>query len=123
MLLRRLAFSGALRGGAARDPLLKVLARATCRNPAARFGSAGEMADALREAGRVGAGLAVRSRRGRSPAGPEARPEPLRLAPPIPLPMRPRPVEKGGLRRPLLLLVAALLFMAFLFATGSFLIG
>ncbi|HSF41399.1 MAG TPA: protein kinase [Thermoanaerobaculia bacterium] len=119
-LLRRLAFTGALRGGTARDPLLKVLARATCRDPAARFGSAGEMADALREAGRAGAGLAARSRREDRPAAsPEAPPEPLlRLAAPLPLPARPRPAEGGDLWRALLLLVTALLLMAFVFAAA-----
>lgn len=119
MLLRRLAFTGALRRGAARDPLLKVLARATCPDPAARFGSAGEMADALREAGRAGAGLALRSRRGRSATGQE----PLRLAAPVPLPTRPRPAaEEGDLWRSLLLLVAVLLLMAFVLTTGWILI-
>lgn len=123
MLLRRLAFTGALRGGAARDPLLKVLARATCPDPAARFGSAAEMADALREAGRAGAGLKVRSRRGRSAASPEPTPEPLRLAAPVPLPTRPgAAAEEGDLWRALLLLVAALLLMAFVLATGWILI-
>lgn len=120
-LLRRLAFAGALRRGEARDPLLKVLARATCRVPAARYGSAVEMAEALREAGRVGAGLAARRRRGRS-SGVEA-PEPLRLAAPVSLPARPQPEkEEGELRRALLLLVATLLIMAAVLVTGWFLV-
>lgn len=125
MLLRRLAFTGALRGGAARDPLLKVLARATCPDPAARFGSAGEMADALREAGQAGERLAARSRRGRSAAGSEPRPEPLRLAAPVPLllPTRARPpAEEGDFWRALLLLVSALLLMAFVLTTGWLLV-
>lgn len=123
MLLRRLAFFGALRGGAARDPLLKVLARATCADPAARFGSAGEMADALREAVRVGAGLVARPRRVRS-ADLETPAEPLRLAAPVPLPTRSRPAkEEGDLWRALLLMVASLLLMAFVLATGWFLRG
>lgn len=114
MLLRRLAFGGALRGKGARDPLLKVLARATCPEPAARFGSAEEMSEALREAGRVGASLAGRHR-GRSVP---SLPAPLRLAAPLPLPAR-RPLEKeaGDLRRTFLL-AAALLLLAFVLVTG-----
>ncbi|HEX6864982.1 MAG TPA: protein kinase [Thermoanaerobaculia bacterium] len=123
MLLRRLAFSGALRGGAARDPLLKVLARATCSDPAARFGSAGEMADALREAGRAGAGLMARPRRGRS-AGQETPAEPLRLAAPVPLPMRFRPAKaEEDVWRALLLLGASFLLLAFVLTTGWLLIA
>lgn len=123
MLLRRLAFTGALRRGAARDPLLKVLARSTCADPAARFGSAGEMADALREAGQRGARLAVRSRRGRPAAGPEPQPGPLRLAAPVPLPTRSHPpAEEGPLWKTLLLLVTALLLVAFVLTTGWLLV-
>jgi serine/threonine protein kinase len=124
MLLRRLAFAGALRGKGARDPLLKVLARATCPEPAARFGSAAEMSEALREAGRAGASLAA-GRGGRFVPSPEP-PVPLRLAAPVLLPAR-RPPEPekadGGLRGTLLLLVAALLLITFVLVTGWLLVG
>lgn len=64
LLLRRLAFTGALRGsvrgvGGGRDPLLKVLARATFPEPATRYASAAEMAEALRDVGRAGLTAAV----------------------------------------------------------------
>ncbi|HVS00381.1 MAG TPA: hypothetical protein VMW27_27390 [Thermoanaerobaculia bacterium] len=58
-LLRRIAFAGAWRSRlgsrvvGSRDPLLKVLARATFPDPRARFASAAEMADALCEASRA----------------------------------------------------------------------
>ena len=117
MLLRRLTFAGALRGRGARDPLLKVLARATCPNPAARFGSAAEMAEALREAGRAGAGLAA-GRRGRAASSLEP-PVPLRLAAPLPLPAR-RPAERedGDFHKALLLLGTAFLLLVFILIVG-----
>lgn len=58
-LLRRLSFASRLKSGGGvvgpngRDPLLKVLARATFRDPALRYRSAADMAEALRQAGRV----------------------------------------------------------------------
>jgi serine/threonine protein kinase len=117
ILLRRLAFAGALRGRGARDPLLKVLARATCPNPAARFGSAAEMAEALREAGRAGADLAA-GRRGETASSPEP-PVPLRLASPLPLPdRRPAAREDGDFHKALLLLGTAFLLLVFILIAG-----
>jgi serine/threonine protein kinase len=130
-LLRRLAFAGALKSGAfgaggSRDPLLKVLARATCPDPASRYGSAREMAEALREASRAGARCAgFRSeRRSQVPDG--VREAPVRLVTPLRTPVasrQPDESEEGDLWRALLLLVVTLLLVAFLIATGWFLIG
>src|SRR5215210_332498 len=58
-LLRRLTFASRLKSGGGvvgangRDPLLKVLARATFPDPAARYRSASDMDEALRQAGRA----------------------------------------------------------------------
>ncbi|HYO13934.1 MAG TPA: hypothetical protein VE685_12130, partial [Thermoanaerobaculia bacterium] len=128
-LLRRLAFAGALKSGAfgagrSRDPLLKVLARATCPDPDSRYGSAREMAEALREAGRAGA-RRLRPER-RSPVPKEVREAPVRLVTPLRTPVaprRPEESEEGDLWRALLLLVVTLLLIAFLIATGWFIIG
>jgi serine/threonine protein kinase len=133
LLLRRLAFAGALKSGAfgkggSRDPLLKVLARATCPDPGSRYGSARDMAEALREAGRAGtrrAGLR-RERRPPLPDGVREAPPPVRLATPVRLPApasrQSQQDEEGDLWRALLLLVVTLLLMAFLIATGWFMI-
>lgn len=130
-LLRRLAFAGALKSGAfgagrSRDPLLKVLARATCPDPASRYGSARDMAEALREAGRAGARRAGLRHERRSPVPEEVREAPVRLVTPLRTPVasrRPESSEEGDLWRALLLLVVTLLLMAFLIATGWFIIG
>lgn len=122
-LLRRLAFASLRRGRrpGARDPLVKVLARATFPGPGARYESAAEMAAALREAGQAevrtgprrldqpGAGGRVAkfpgaSRRPSHPATPE----------------EPSPEgADGALWHALLLLVISLMLMAFLLVTGA----
>lgn len=127
LLLRRLAFASGLRGerglGAPRrDPLLKVLARATFPNATARFRDAREMADALRQAGRAGA-PAQPARPVRSIARPDPRPVLARL------PARPQAaseaVREGAEDRKLalLLVTAAVVLMLMLIAAGWFLIG
>ena len=135
LLLRRLAFASGLRGerglGAPRrDPLLKVLARASFPNPAARFRDAREMADALRQAGRTGApapARAPRPARSVPPAGPQAliarniarfpaaRPEPRKEVV--------RDDSREDRKLALLLLTAAVILMLMLVAAGWFLIG
>lgn len=124
LLLRRLAFSGALHGGAGggRDPLLKVLARATFPEPSTRYASAAEMAEALRDAGR-----AVR------PA-PAARGKNAEVAVVVERPRRilrstqspsDAPGEDGSADRwrALLLLAATVLLMLLVIVTGWLLIG
>jgi serine/threonine protein kinase len=131
LLLRRLAFSGALKSGAfgaggPRDPLLKVLARATCPDPASRYGSAREMAEALREAGRAGARRSGFRRERRSPLPEEDREGlVLRLAAPVrlPAPAHRQEESEADLWRALLLLVATLLLLACLIAAGWFVLG
>jgi serine/threonine protein kinase len=131
-LLRRLAFAGALRGGSIgrRDPLLKVLARATFKDPAGRFESAAEMAEALREAGRWRA-VACRGRVLSPPPGASVTPfpgTPLRLlaapskASAVPPPQSSRDVDVD-LWRVLLLLALSLLVALFFLATGWVLAG
>lgn len=122
-LLRRLAFAS-LRGG--RDPLVKVLARATFPGPGARYESAAEMAAALREAGRAEAGTGPRrleprpgagARVTKFPGAPSRRPS----RPPTPSP-EDAPAEAeddGALWNALVLLVMSLLLMAFLLVTGA----
>ena len=114
-LLYRLAFVSGIKhpgpgSGSGRDPLLKVVARATFSDPAARFASAAEMAETLREAVRM---------RGR-PAAPGPEPaawqggtpreegaEELAEGAPV-APFRPRQTEEGeGDRRYALLLLAS----------------
>jgi serine/threonine protein kinase len=130
-LLRRLTFAGALKGrGAGRDPLFKVLARATCTDPHARYGSAREMSEALREADRLGwlafgapASLAscAASRRAEPQAAHElgsvvrlARfPERGRAEP-----ERDAEKEDRDLWRALVLVISTLLLLAFVVATG-----
>ena len=118
-LLRRLAFASSLK----RDPLLKILVRATSANPAARYESAAEMADALREAAR-----AWRPASRRQGSAPEAQPgarlrliaAPSRFAPP---PERSVEAAQGDTWRTLVLLVTSLLLLTFVVATGWFLFG
>ena len=126
LLLRRLAFaSGKSRGSTRRDPLLKVLARATWPDPAARYQDAREMSEALRQAARAD----------------EATPSSLRAVDPVTEepagPQRPSvaalPVRSGARtsgesgneeRRFALLLVAtALLLMLSVIAAGWLLVG
>jgi serine/threonine protein kinase len=132
LLLRRLAFASGLKGGAGagstgRDPLLKVLARATFSDSAARFQDAAEMAEALRQAGRTGAPAVSAAASAASPAATRAS---LAVVPPVAtLPVRPeRPAEpddddREDRRFALFLIVAALLVMLGLIATGWLLIG
>jgi eukaryotic-like serine/threonine-protein kinase len=121
-LLRRLAFAGALRGHrghgglGVRDPLFRVLARATFPDPAARFRSAAEMADALREAGRSDDVTASRPRLQPVPALPAtARVEVF----PGARRARAGDIEEGGEAwRALLMVTATLLLMGLVLATG-----
>lgn len=130
-LLRRLTFASRLKSGGGvagsngRDPLLKVLARATFPDPSARFRSAAEMAEALRLAGRA------RPVSGPSPALegvlPEATPAGAAGAAVTPFPsaarFRAERSEDGDRRWALLLLAVTLLLMLSVIATGWFLIG
>lgn len=129
LLLRRLAFASGLKGGRGsgaprRDPLLKVLARATFPHPAARYRDAREMADALRQAGRAGTPmLAPRPVRAVPRADLQAAPHPVLVK----LPSRsepPKPALEGGedRRLALLLVTAAVVLMLLLLAAGWFLI-
>jgi hypothetical protein len=124
-LLRRLAFA-TLRGGrgpGARDPLVKVLARATFPGPGGRYESAAEMAEALREAGKA----EVRSgpRRLDAPSGARVAkfpgPSPQRPSGPDAPPRAPSG-EDGALWHALILLVISLLLMAFLLTAGGFIL-
>jgi serine/threonine protein kinase len=135
LLLRRLAFASGLKGGAAsggtgRDPLLKVLARATFSDPAARFQDAAEMAEALRQAGRTGAPAMPVAASATSAVSPAATRTPLAVVPPpvATLPARAeRPTEadedREDRRFALLLVAAALLVILGVIATGWLLIG
>lgn len=121
-LLRRLTFASRLKSGGGvvgtngRDPLLKVLARATFPDPAARYRSAAEMAEALRQAGRV---------RGSAVTAPGPRAVPASAVTPFPIsqPARSEESEDGDRRWALLLLAVTLLLMLSVIATGWFLIG
>ncbi|HEX6902385.1 MAG TPA: protein kinase [Thermoanaerobaculia bacterium] len=116
-LLRRLAFASSLKG----DPLLKILARATSPNPAARYESAAEMADALRDAARAGGPSRSQGR----PQGAETEPRqgaalrliaaPSRFASPPPLAGA---EDDGQVWRTLVLLVTSLLLVIFFLAAG-----
>lgn len=121
-LLRRLTFASRLKSGGrvagsnGRDPLLKVLARATFPDPAARYRNAAEMAEALRQAGRA------------RPVTTGRRPVPASAAAVTPFPAAQRPsrsetAEDGDRRWALLLLAVTLLLMLSVIATGWFLIG
>lgn len=130
-LLRRLTFASRLKSGGGvagangRDPLLKVLARATFPDPEARYRSAAEMAEALRHAGRARpmVVLPVSAPRSVAAAGPR-RPEEAAVTP-FPVAVRPRveETEDGDRRWALLLLTVTLLLMLSVIATGWFLIG
>jgi serine/threonine protein kinase len=127
LLLRRLAFASGLKGvggsgAAGRDPLLKVLARATFPDPATRFQDAAEMAEALRQAGRPGARSGIST--------PPAQHNPVHVVRgPVPAPVATLPArsqehsEDEDRRFALLLVAAALLLMLTVIATGWFLIG
>ncbi|HEX7185607.1 MAG TPA: hypothetical protein VF756_27530 [Thermoanaerobaculia bacterium] len=125
LLLRRLAFASGLKSGGVpgRDPLLKVLARATFPDPATRFQDAAEMADALRSTGRV-SGASVR----RDSAAPRET-APASISSVRQLPVRfipdpaPEPSEGSDRRFALMLVAAALLLMLTVIATGWFLIA
>ena len=127
LLLRRLAFASVLKGGGgspggSRDPLLKVLARATFPDPAARFHSAAEMAEALRQAGRTGSSV-IAARRERPEVVATPRPR-IAFLPSRGGPARTQDEETEEDRRSALLLVAAaLLLMLTVIATGWLLIG
>jgi serine/threonine protein kinase len=130
LLLRRLAFASGLkagRGGGSpqRDPLLKVLARATVADPAARFRDAREMSEALRQAGRAGSPLlAPRPLRqgSRSAETAPARPLPIRMNPRPELSAAERE-EQQDRRLALLLVTAALVLLLIVIAAGWLLIG
>jgi len=130
-LLRRLAFAGALRGGGIgrRDPLLKVLARATFKDPAGRYESAAEMAEALRESGRWNAAAACPRRVSPAQSGARVTPfpgTPLRLLAPPSEAAAARPSQNpqdADLWRLLLLLVISLLLMTFVLTSGWLLAG
>lgn len=125
-LLRRLTFASRLKSGGGvvgsngRDPLLKVLARATFPDPAARYRSAAEMAEALRQAGRARGPRAVAPA-----AGSHTQPAETAAVTPFPTAQRAHAEEpeKGDRRWALLLLAVTLLLMLSVIATGWFLIG
>ena len=131
-LLRRLAFAGAIRRGCggsglgSRDPLLKVLARATSLNPAARYESAADMAEALRKAGRSYAGVSPRRRdrgdgtiNGQVASFPGVPPRPAAVV----ASSSGQEEERNDLWGALVLLVGSLLLMTAILATGCFLAG
>lgn len=125
-LLRRLTFASRLKSGGGvagsngRDPLLKVLARATFPDPSARFRSAAEMAEALRQAGRARPVSALPS-----PVPRGVSEEAGAAVTPFPSAVRSRTEnqEDGDRRWALLLLAVTLLLMLSVIATGWFLIG
>ena len=133
MLMRRLAFASGLKGGgstgsAGRDPLLKVLARATFPDPATRFQDAAEMAEALRQAAGPSSGEAPAV--SLPPARRAATIQPVRG--PVPVPPLPAATHQSGApehtadedRRFVLLLIAVVLFlMLAVVAAGWFLFG
>lgn len=125
-LLYRLAFVSGLRSqpaepGAGRDPLLKVVARATFADRSARFAGAADMAEALR----AGRGEPVGGRDAASPKRPAGR-EPLSSVARFRLPGRAGAVEEGAdrgegegdRRNALLFLASSLLLLAFLILAG-----
>jgi eukaryotic-like serine/threonine-protein kinase len=129
LLLRRLAFASGLKGvggsgATGRDPLLKVLARATFPDPATRFQDAAEMAEALRQVGRLASpGVST------PPASHNAAIRVVRGPVPVPAPVAILPApphehsEDEDRRFALLLVAAALLLMLTVIATGWLLIG
>jgi eukaryotic-like serine/threonine-protein kinase len=131
-LLRRLTFASRLKSGGGvagsngRDPLLKVLARATFPDPAARYRSAAEMAEALRQAGRARAVSVLPTPGLRSVPGETlVSPQPGAAVTPFPsvARLRTESTEDGDRRWALLLLAVTLLLMLSVIATGWFLIG
>jgi eukaryotic-like serine/threonine-protein kinase len=133
-LLRRLTFASRLKSGGGvagsngRDPLLKVLARATFPDPAARYRSAAEMAEALRQAGRMRSASMLPAPRNISrESGESGEPgEAGAAVTPFPSVARNRQAEStedGDRRWALLLLAVTLLLMLSVIATGWFLIG
>jgi serine/threonine protein kinase len=132
-LLRRLTFASRLKSGGGvagsngRDPLLKVLARATFPDPSARYRSAAEMAEALRQAGRARAVSVLPSSGRRSLPGETIEPSQLGSAAVTPFPsaarLRAESTAEGDRRWALLLLAVTLLLMLSVIATGWFLIG
>jgi serine/threonine protein kinase len=136
-LLRRLTFASRLKSGGGvagsngRDPLLKVLARATFPDPSARFRSAAEMAEALRQAGRARPASAAPGPRGilekALESGERAEPPQPWSTAVTPFPtaarLRVESTEDGDRRWALLLLAVTLLLMLSVIATGWFLIG
>lgn len=131
-LLQRLAFTGAVhsgrgrrggRGLGSRDPLIKVLARATSPDPAARYESAEDMAAALRDAGRLDAGSSFHPRRlAGEPTGGQVAVFPGAHLKPAAVPESSKEEESGDLWRALLLLVASLLLMTVVLMTGWILV-
>jgi hypothetical protein len=115
-LLRRLSFASRLKSGGGvagsngRDPLFKVLARATFRDPAARYRNAADMAEALRQAGHA---------REKSPIPAAAR---LSSAAVMPFPAAVQPqaevADTADRRWALLMLTVTLLLMLSVIATG-----
>lgn len=137
-LLRRLAFAGAICGGGgcrgggglgSRDPLLKVLARATSLNPAARYESAADMAEALRKAGRSYVGVSPRKRdpgdgaTGRVASFPGVPPRPAAVPESPSGGTREGEDGQNDLWRAVVLLVGSLLLMTAVLATGYLLVG
>lgn len=132
-LLRRLAFASAIcrgdrsRGLGSRDPLLKVLARATSLSPADRYESATDMAEALRKAGRSYAGVSPRRREqgggttGRVASFPGVPPRPAAV--PEPSSILDGAAGPNGLWRALLLVAGCLLLLTVILATGCFFVG
>jgi serine/threonine protein kinase len=129
-LLRRLTFASRLKSGGAagangRDPLLKVLARATFPDPAARYRSAAEMAEALRQAGRARS-VSVHPVLPAPRDASEELGEVGAAVTPFPSVAQARKAESnedGDRRWALLLLAVTLLLMLSVIATGWFLIG
>jgi hypothetical protein len=125
-LLRRLAFAAAIHGGrggrglGARDPLFKVLARAAFPKATARYQSAGEMAEALREAGQTAMAAGPRRLEERHASSRVAEfpgvPRPTTPVPPA------RKKEDGDLWYAMVLLVVSLLLMTFTLATGWYIL-
>ena len=142
-LLQRLAFASRLksagpRGARERDPLLRVVARATSPGPEARFRSAAEMQEALRQARRASRALeraerrADRSRAAEAPATHPAcpacltrptRPTIVPLLPAAPPPRIAGPPGNAERLRALLLVGAIVLLLLTLVVSGWVLIG
>jgi hypothetical protein len=119
-----LAFAASLRGGrglGARDPLVKVLARATFATPAARYQSAAEMAEALREAGQVAVAPGPRRLEER-PALSRVAEFPHSTRPAVSPSPQIQKREEGDLWYAMVLLVASLLLLSFALATGWFIL-